>query len=86
MSNRQERITELLRRIILVREAIISLIALGLVVLFYFTSFQHKFLSPDVLRTMFIAAPEIGIIVIGVTLLMIAGEFDLSVGSVSGFS
>jgi len=86
MSTRQERITELLRRVILVREAMISLIALGLVVLFYFTSFQHKFLSPDVLRTMFTAAPELGIIVIGVTLLMIAGEFDLSVGSVSGFS
>lgn len=86
MPTRQERIIELLRRIILVREAMISLIALGLVVLFYFTSFQHKFLCADVLRTMFTAAPELGIIVIGVTLLMIAGEFDLSVGSVSGFS
>lgn len=86
MSTRQERIIERLRRIILVREAMISLIALGLVVLFYFTSFQHKFLCADVLRTMFTAAPELGIIVIGVTLLMIAGEFDLSVGSVSGFS
>jgi len=86
MSTRQERIIERLRRIILVREAMISLIALGLVVLFYFTSFQHKFLCADVLRTMFTSAPELGIIVIGVTLLMIAGEFDLSVGSVSGFS
>ena len=86
MPTRQERIIELLRRIILLREAMISLIALGLVVLFYFTSFQHKFLCADVLRTMFTSAPELGIIVIGVTLLMIAGEFDLSVGSVSGFS
>ncbi len=86
MPTRQERIIELLRRIILVREAMISLIALGLVVLFYFTSFQHKFLCLDVLRTMFTSASELGIIVIGVTLLMIAGEFDLSVGSVSGFS
>ena len=85
MSTRQERITELLRRIILVREAIIFLIAIGLVVLFYFTSFQHRFVCPDVLRTIFTSAPELGIIVIGVTLLMISGEFDLSVGSVSGF-
>lgn len=86
MPTRQERIIELLRRIILLREAMISLIALGLVVLFYFTSFQHKFLSLAVLQTMFTSASELGIIVIGVTLLMIAGEFDLSVGSVSGFS
>jgi len=34
---------------------------------------------------MFTSAPELGIIVIGVTLLMISGEFDLSVGSASAW-
>jgi len=85
MSTRQERIMEVLRKVIFAREITIFLIAIVLVVLFYFTSFQHRFVSPDVLRTIFTAAPELGLIVTGVTLLMISGEFDLSVGSLSGF-
>jgi len=40
------------------------------------------FLSQDNLRGVLALAPEIAIVVTGVTLLMICGEFDLSVGSV----
>lgn len=79
----RERISNILKTTFAAREAIILSLTIGLVVLFYFTSVQHRFLSPKVLETMFVAAPELGIIVIGVALLMISGEFDLSVGSVS---
>lgn len=40
------------------------------------------FLSPDNLRGVLGLLPEVGLIAIGVTILMICGEFDLSVGSV----
>ena len=79
----KESIVRMLRRAVSARETIIFLTGIGLVVVFYFTSFQHKFVSQEVLSTIFIVAPELGIVVIGVALLMIVGEFDLSVGSVS---
>jgi simple sugar transport system permease protein len=40
------------------------------------------FLSPDNLRGVLGLLPEVGLVAIGVTILMICGEFDLSVGSV----
>ena len=40
------------------------------------------FLGHDNLRGMFGILPEMGLVAIGVTILMICGEFDLSVGSV----
>lgn len=43
------------------------------------------FLSPDNVRVILWVLPELGIVVIGVTMLMISGEFDLSVGSVFAF-
>jgi simple sugar transport system permease protein len=77
-----KKITEILGKVANIREIIIFSIMIGLVVIFYFTSFEHKFLSPEVLKTIFTVGPELGIITISVTLLMICGEFDLSVGSV----
>jgi len=44
------------------------------------------FLSYDNLRGILGFLPEMGLVAIGVTLLMIAGEFDLSVGSVFALS
>jgi simple sugar transport system permease protein len=55
------------------------LILLGIVFQFRSNGF---FLSPDNLRGVLGLIPETGLVAIGVTLLMIAGEFDLSVGSV----
>jgi len=85
MNKRQERIANVLSAAISARESIIFVIAVALVIIFYFTSHEGRFISPGVLQTIFTAAPELGILTIGVTLLMISGEFDLSVGSVSGF-
>lgn len=52
-----------------------------LAVVFQFRS-NGFFLSPDNLRGVLGLIPETGMVAIGVTLLMISGEFDLSVGSV----
>src|SRR6185312_763926 len=52
-----------------------------LAVVFQFLS-KAVFLSPENLRGVLGLLPETGLIAIGVTILMICGEFDLSVGSV----
>lgn len=46
-----------------------------------FSSFASDFLSMATWSSIFASAADSGIIVLGVTLLMIAGEFDLSVGA-----
>ena len=62
-------------------------IAMLLVLLVVFQITSHGvFLSSDNLRGVIGLLPEVGIIAIGVTVLMICGEFDLSVGSVFAFA
>ncbi len=51
-------------------------------VLFFQVRSNWIFLSYDNLRGMLGYLPEVGLVAVGVTLLMICGEFDLSVGSV----
>ncbi len=58
-----------------------GLLLLGLVVLFQVLS-DGVFLGEANLRGIFGLLPEMALVAIGVTLLMICGEFDLSVGSV----
>lgn len=50
----------------------------------FFSIFADHFLSERTLANIFLLSAELGIVAIGVTLLMIAGDFDLSVGSVFG--
>jgi simple sugar transport system permease protein len=47
-----------------------------------FQLYTGYFLSPANTRLLLTIIPELGIVALGVTILMIAGEFDLSVGSV----
>lgn len=51
-----------------------------------FSAVAPHFLTLDSLAGIMTIAAELGLVAIGVTLLMIAGEFDLSVGSVLGVS
>ncbi|HHF08681.1 MAG TPA: ABC transporter permease, partial [Kosmotoga arenicorallina] len=46
-----------------------------------FSVISDRFVTIDNLTTTFTMASELGIIAIGVTMLMISGEFDLSVGA-----
>jgi simple sugar transport system permease protein len=57
----------------------------GLVILFEVTS-RGVFLSYNNLQGVLGLLPEVALVAIGVTILMIAGEFDLSVGSVFALS
>lgn len=57
------------------------ILLVALILLFQFRS-NGVFLSYDNVRGMLGILPEMGLVAIGVTILMIAGEFDLSVGSV----
>ena len=53
-----------------------------LVVIAGFSAYAPQFASSGNMRVMLFALPELGIVALGVGILMIAGEFDLSVGSV----
>jgi simple sugar transport system permease protein len=46
---------------------------------------EHRILDPSIIGVIFRVAPEMGIVAVGLTILMIAQEFDLSVGSTLAF-
>ncbi len=50
----------------------------------FFAAFADKFLSAQVMSNVFLLSAELGIVAIGIAMLMVAGEFDLSIGSVFG--
>jgi simple sugar transport system permease protein len=58
----------------------------GLVTFVAFVIIAPNFLSANSVTSILAIAAELGIVAVGVTLLMIGGEFDLSVGSVLGLS
>ena len=53
---------------------------------FAFWAINHDFLSPQNISNTLAFTVELGLIALAMTLLMTSGEFDLSVGSVFGFS
>ena len=55
-------------------------------VLFAIVASQHNFISWATTASILNRAAPLGILAVAVALLMIAGEFDLSVGSIIGFS
>jgi simple sugar transport system permease protein len=62
---------------------------LGLVIVWVFfalAAHQHNFISWATTASVLNRAAPLGIIAVAVALLMIAGEFDLSIGSIIGFS
>jgi len=72
-------------RFFLYRSVNVLLVLAGLIVVFSLLSPNFAFTSPDNLRVFFALAPEFGIIALGVGMLMICGEFDLSIGSILVF-
>jgi simple sugar transport system permease protein len=61
------------------------MLAIGEIIVFTVLS-KGKFLSASNISNLLAFVPELGMIALAMTLLMIAGEFDLSVGSVFGFT
>jgi simple sugar transport system permease protein len=59
---------------------VVTLISFALLVIFFALSAEH-FLTPVALSNILIFTSIMGIMVVGVAMLMIAGEFDLSIGS-----
>jgi simple sugar transport system permease protein len=57
-----------------------------LIELAVFTAINPNFLSPQNISNTLVFTVELGLIAMAMTLLMTSGEFDLSVGSVFGFS
>ena len=61
-------------------------LAIFIIIAIVFYCFNERFLSARNLRVLFTISPEIALIAMGATILMISGEFDLSVGSVFALS
>lgn len=80
MDKEKKNTDRLLLRVLSIKE-ISSLIMLLVVVLLFYT-LSHTFLSRDNIGVILETIPELGIAAVGINILMISGEFDLSVGSV----
>src|SRR6201981_618814 len=78
------RSTSLLHRLISAPEFGPFVLLIGEIVVF--AARAPAFLSPGNISNLLAFTPELGMITLGMTLLMTAGEFDLSVGSVFGFA
>jgi simple sugar transport system permease protein len=63
-----------------------SIVIVFVVIQLAATLLVPHYASLDNLKIMMVAIPALGIVTLGVTLLMIAGEFDLSVGSIFVFA
>jgi simple sugar transport system permease protein len=74
-----------LRRFILRPEFAPLVLAIGEIIAFTVLS-RGQFLGAGNISNLLAFVPELGMIALAMTLLMIAGEFDLSVGSVFGFA
>src|SRR6202048_3221929 len=83
-STHRMRLTHLLQRLVSAPEfGPLVLLAAEILV---FTLRSPVFLSASNISNVLAFTPELGMITLGMTLLMTAGEFDLSVGSVFGFA
>ncbi len=82
LDSQKAKSVKILSKIGSTREIIIFSIAVAMFITFFFTTNGNIFL-PESLNIISVAVSELGLIAIGITILMIAGEFDLSVGSVS---
>ncbi|WP_292403940.1 ABC transporter permease, partial [Mesorhizobium sp.] len=74
------------RRSSLIRSPQFSSLVILVVLLAVFAIADANFLSPLNISNMMAFLPELGIIALGMTLLLTAGEFDLSVGAVFGLA
>ncbi len=63
-----------------------ALIGFSIVFLFFTFYIPRSFLSVENVGSMVTMAAQLGIMAVGISFLMISGEFDLSVGSVYAFS
>lgn len=67
------------------RSAGTLLVVVGLILLFAFLTPNFGFVSSDNIKVLLAYGSEFGIVALGVGVLMICGEFDLSVGSLLVF-
>ena len=58
---------------------------IGLILIFYAFTPHHLFVDPRNIKALGKLIPDLGIVALGVGMLMICGEFDLSVGAVLPF-
>jgi simple sugar transport system permease protein len=75
-----------LRANIILKNKNISITLLAVVILTIFSAVDRNFISVSNILALLRNTPELGIVTIGMTMLLICGEFDLSVGSIFGLA
>lgn len=73
------------KKLLSFRSIYIFFIFIGVLIIFGFLSPEWSFLKWPNVSTLLRTAPELGLVTLGMTLLLISGEFDLSVGSMLAF-
>lgn len=76
------RVKHALNKIPAYRSFSVFAILVGLAVVFWVITPEHKFLSTPVLNILLEGSPTVAIVTVAMALLLISGEFDLSVGSI----
>ncbi|MEM3816309.1 MAG: hypothetical protein QW341_05635 [Candidatus Bathyarchaeia archaeon] len=69
------------KRILQLRTEFFSLIILVCLLIIFSIASNYRFLSYENLRAISRLLPDLGIVAIGIALLMVSGEFDLSISS-----
>ena len=80
-----QRNASFLKRFLFARSTSVLLVLILIVIFFTVFSPEHRFVDPDNLRVLLSLGAEFSIIALGVGMLMICGEFDLSIGSILVF-
>ncbi|WP_369018967.1 ABC transporter permease [Thermatribacter velox] len=73
------------QRLLLSRSSGVLSALILVLIIFSFFSPEHRFVDPDNLKVLLSLGAEFSIIALGVGMLMVCGEFDLSIGSVLVF-
>jgi len=76
------RIKRIPSKILSYRSFSVSVILVGMIIGFWAITPEHKFISSPVIDIFLTVSPMITIVTIAMALLLISGEFDLSVGSI----
>jgi len=74
-----------LKKLFVTRSFSILVVLIALIIIFTVFSPEGRFLDPDNLKVLLAYGSEFSIIALGVGILMVSGEFDMSVGSILVF-
>lgn len=86
MRRKRPRYREYLNKVLLNRPIVVLFILFLLITFFALVTPEHRFVSKQSIRVFLKISPQIALMTLGMGILLIGGEFDLSIGSIHVFS